>query len=143
MKTNETKNFYTPNGWQGANFDSKLGTKEIAAKIREFCKKEFANCKFEVRKTDYNSFYVAVLESDRDVRTEQGKARTFYLQLGHYISDSDKMLNEHGKEMFKKIAQFANSYNYDDSDGMIDYFDTWFYLNMYVGTWQNDFKLTA
>lgn len=34
-------NFYTANGWVGSNYDSKLSTKEIAAKVRAFAKKNF------------------------------------------------------------------------------------------------------
>lgn len=34
-------NFYTANGWVGSNYDSKLSTKEIAAKVRVFAKKNF------------------------------------------------------------------------------------------------------
>lgn len=29
-------NFYTANGWAGSNYDSKLSTKEIAAKVRYY-----------------------------------------------------------------------------------------------------------
>ena len=31
----KTMNFYTQNGWAGSNYDSKLSTKEIAAKEAE------------------------------------------------------------------------------------------------------------
>lgn len=34
-------NFYTANGWAGSNYDSKLSTKEIAARVRAFAKKNF------------------------------------------------------------------------------------------------------
>lgn len=42
-------NFYTANGWVGSNYDSKLSTKEIAAKARAFAKKNFLGFKFSVR----------------------------------------------------------------------------------------------
>lgn len=32
-------NFYTQNGWAGSNYDSKLSTKEIAAKVRSYAKR--------------------------------------------------------------------------------------------------------
>ncbi len=34
-------NFYTANGWAGSNYDSKLSTKEISAKVRSYAKKNF------------------------------------------------------------------------------------------------------
>ena len=42
-------NFYTASGWAGSNYDSKLSTKEIAAKVRVFAKKNFPEFKFSVR----------------------------------------------------------------------------------------------
>lgn len=33
-------NFYTANGWAGSNYDSKLSTKEIAARVRAFAKNQ-------------------------------------------------------------------------------------------------------
>ena len=42
--------FYTQNGWAGSNYDQKLGTKEIAVKVRAFLKKEFPGFKFKARK---------------------------------------------------------------------------------------------
>ena len=42
-------NFYTANGWAGSNYDSKLSTKEIAAKVRSYAKKNFPEFKFSVR----------------------------------------------------------------------------------------------
>ncbi len=42
-------NFYTANGWAGSNYDSKLSTKEIAANVRAYAKKNFPEFKFSVR----------------------------------------------------------------------------------------------
>ena len=39
-------NFYTANGWAGLNYDSKLSTKGIAAKVRSYAKKNFPDFKF-------------------------------------------------------------------------------------------------
>ena len=45
----ETMNFYTQNGWAGSNYDSKLSTKEIAAKVRSYAKMNFPDFKFSIR----------------------------------------------------------------------------------------------
>jgi hypothetical protein len=42
-------NFYTANGWAGSNYDSKLSTKEVAANVRSYAKKNFPDFKFSVR----------------------------------------------------------------------------------------------
>ena len=41
----------------------------------------------------------------------------------------------------KKATKIATSYNYDDSDGMIDYFNTNFYLHLNIGRWDKPFKV--
>lgn len=48
METNNNSkfNFYTQNGWAGSNYDQKLGTKEIAVKVRAFLKKSFRALNF-------------------------------------------------------------------------------------------------
>ena len=40
---------------------------------------------------------------------------------------------------FTDITKFMNGYNYDDSDAMIDYFDTNFYMNLAIGKWDKPF----
>ena len=44
-----TMNFYTQNGWAGSNYDSKLSTKGIAAKVRSYAKMNFPDFKFSIR----------------------------------------------------------------------------------------------
>ena len=39
-----------------------------------------------------------------------------------------------------EVHSLVNSYNYDDSDGMIDYFDTNFYMHLNVGKWDKPYK---
>ena len=43
--------------------------------------------------------------------------------------------------MMRTVIAYAQSYNYDDSDSMTDYFDTNFYLSVYVGKWDKPFKI--
>lgn len=45
----ETMKFYNANGWAGTNYDSKLSTKEIAAKVRSYANKNFPGFKFSIR----------------------------------------------------------------------------------------------
>src|SRR5699024_7860683 len=45
------------------------------------------------------------------------------------------------KAMMTDVVELINSYRYDDSDGMIDYFDTNFYYDVSVGKWDKPFKV--
>lgn len=77
--------------------------KEIAARIREHIKSRFPMCKFSVRKTNYDSLDVAIVSSP-------------------FAKDSDEL-----RAIAHYVYCYAQSYNYDNSDSMTDYFDVNFY----------------
>lgn len=77
--------------------------KEIAARIRKHLKERFSMCKWSVTKNGYNSIYVHLLTSPFTIDSEALKAIVHYAYI------------------------FAQSFNYDNSDSMTDYFDVNFY----------------
>lgn len=129
-------NFYTQNGWCGSNYDSKLSTKEIAAKVRSYAKKNFPGFKFSVRSEwgmYANSMYIE-LKSGPCVPfvAGSGSAERGYMSTMSTVKGWE---NELTPEMFKvldAVTTYANSFRYDDSDGMQDYYDTNFYLKIKV-----------
>lgn len=127
-------NFYTQNGWAGSNYDSKLSTKEIAAKVRAYAKKNFPDFKFSIR-TEYgtSSMYIE-LKSGTNVPFIEGSrsAERGYMST---MSSVKAWEDELTPEMFKvldAVTTYASSFRYDDSDGMQDYFDTNFYIHIEV-----------
>ncbi len=139
METKKRKNFYTPNGWQGDNYDGNLTVKDITAKIREYCKKQFPDCKFSVTKDGgsmTDSINIVLLSAAQEVLTDPN----CNTQFGH-VSKDDKRLTVYGAEVMTSVYEFANSFNYDDSDSMTDYFDTRFYLWLTVGKWDKPFQI--
>lgn len=76
--------------------------KEIAAIIRKHLRERFGMCKWSVR-SDYNSISVELKASPFDIESDILHAIVHYAYC------------------------FANSYNYDNSDSMSDYFDVNFY----------------
>lgn len=79
-----------------------LDTKEIAAIIRKHIKPRFPMCKFSV-KSDHNSIDIELLASPFEKGSDELNA------IVHYV------------------YTFAQSYNYDHSDSMTEYFDVNFY----------------
>lgn len=77
-------------------------TKEIAAIIRKHIRARFPMCKFSVT-SDYHSINIDLLASPFAKDSEEVKAIVHYVFI------------------------FAESYNYDNSDSMTDYFDVNFY----------------
>lgn len=129
-------NFYTQNGWAGSNYDSKLSTKEIAAKVRSYVKKNFPEFKFSVRSewSMYTDSMYIELKSGPCVPFVEGSrsAERGYMST---MSSVKAWKDELTPEMFKvldAVTTYASSFRYDDSDGMQDYFDTNFYLSIKV-----------
>lgn len=129
-------NFYTANGWAGLNYDSKLSTKEIAAKVRSYAKKNFPEFKFSVRSewSMYTDSMYIELKSGPCVPFVEGSrsAERGYMST---MSSVKGWENELTPEMFKvldAVTTYASSFRYDDSDGMQDYFDTNFYIHIEV-----------
>ena len=63
------------------------------------------------------------------------------IQISQFNIDNDYELSEYGKQLFEYIKNLADSFNYDDSDSMIDYFDKGFYLKLSIGKWDKKFEL--
>lgn len=128
--------FYTANGWAGSNYDSKLSTKEIAAKVRTYAKKNFPGFKFSVRSewSMYADSMAVELKSGPCVPFAEGSrsAERGYMST---MSDVKAWKDELTPEVFaalNSVSNYASSFRYDDSDGMQDYFDTNFYLSIKV-----------
>ena len=129
-------NFYTANGWAGSNYDSKLSTKEIAAKVRSFAKKNFPRFKFSITSkwsmyTD--SLYIEVKEGVCIPFIEDSRcAERGYMSTMNTVKGWEKDLTPEMFKVLDAVTTYANSFCYDDSDSMQDYFDTNFYLSLKV-----------
>lgn len=129
-------NFYTANGWAGSNYDSKLSTKEIAAKVRVFAKKNFPGFKFSVRSewsmyTD--SMYIELKEGTCIPFVEGSRsAERGYMSTMSTVKGWEDELTPEMFKVLDAVTTYASSFRYDDSDGMQDYFDTNFYLKIKV-----------
>lgn len=132
----KTMNYYTANGWAGTNYDSKLSTKEIAAKVRSYAKKNFPDFKISIR-TEWSIYTDSMC-----IELKEGTCIPFIegsrsAERG-YMSTMNNVKgwkNELTPEMFKvldAVTTYASSFRYDDSDGMQDYFDTNFYISIKV-----------
>jgi len=156
---------YTGHAWTGENYSPRLSTKEIAKRVREYCKK-FKPWKFSVT-SDPTQITVRLTAGPREAIKEMGyyNKRTGefekhenknYSQLNHFTFmrngyhtetnvpdgyNNGAILTEEVWEMFCDILNYLNSYHFDDSDPMIDYFDTNFYINMEIGKWDKPFKV--
>lgn len=129
-------NFYTASGWAGSNYDSKLSTKEIAAKVRVFAKKNFPEFRFSVRSewsmyTD--SMYIELKEGTCIPFVEGSRsAERGYMSTMSTVKGWEDELTPEMFKVLDAVTTYASSFRYDDSDGMQDYYDTNFYLKIKV-----------
>lgn len=129
-------NFYTATGWAGSNYDSKLSTKEIAAKVRSFAKKNFPGFKFSIR-TEWSmytdSMYIELKEGTCIPFVEGSRsAERGYMSTMSPVKGWEDELTPEMFKVLDAVTTYASSFRYDDSDGMQDYFDTNFYLKIKV-----------
>lgn len=131
----ESLQFYTDNGWAGNRYDVRLSAKDIAARVREYCKTNWNQWKFSIRK------HTASMCSEIRVELQGGPIeqavlpdedgeypwglRTSY----QYSRDHNPRVAPEAEVVMQDVIAYVQSFNYDDSDGMIDYFDTNFYLS--------------
>lgn len=131
---------YTPNAWVGSNCpkDRFLPVKEVAGYIREYIKSdpELRACKWSV--TTESSAGCQSLT----VTLMAGPFEAFYAGFKEGYTQHVGCMKTVTPEAFRvisKIKSFAQSFNYDDSDSMTDYFDRGFYDYYYIGKWNKPY----
>ena len=157
---------YTGHGWEGKNYSSSLSRKEITARIRSELKTRYPDCKFSVTFSTYSGggniavrlmaakfdvFSTPDLEVASNIRGNRimtpdevmanwkNVVEKGYHQLNHYYLKDDYTLTDRARDMFTAINDTITSFRRDDSDGMIDYFDTNFYYDLVIGRWDKAF----
>lgn len=146
---------YTGHGWQGSKYKRDLGIKDIAKLIRVELKNRFKDCKFSVNIQRYSggqSLSIHLMSAPFDVFTNTGiesyqvNHYAFYDTYEDYLKKCNRdsyykipTLTRKAWEVMNATAAIALSYNYDDSDSMIDYFNTNFYLHLEIAKWDKPF----
>ena len=123
------RSFYTYHGWAGKNYNANLRTKDIAELVRKYCKEQWSGWKFSVRiKLASMCAEISVTLKGgpiaHAVNDEYYEVQTSY----HYGKERDERIVEEAEIVMKDVISYLNSFRYNDSDAMIDYFDTNFYI---------------
>lgn len=134
----ENRRFYTRNGWQGKNYSTSLTTKDIGKIIRKYVKEKYQEYKFSIT-TSSLAIEVNLMEAPESI-FNKGLEKD-YIPINNHNISSSKELNSIGKSILNDLYSLLKSYNYNDSDAMIDYFDTNFYIHLRIGKWDKPFKI--
>lgn len=163
--------FYTEYGWAGSRYDSSLSTTDIAKIIRCYCKEKYPTWKFSVTSKYFSGgseINIALMEAPIDIFDreyfklpqnteyrrcegyrmdcwrfdEMSEAGEYYMQL-HSIRarDDSPWFNDIGYQVMYDVFSFMQSYNYDDSDSMADYFSCNFYYSIGIGKWNKGMRI--
>lgn len=84
-----------------------------------------------------------IWESEQRKKELKSRLENKNITINQYHIDNDFELSEYGKKLFKYIKELCDSFNYDDSDSMTDYFDCGFYLTLKIGKYDKKFELLA
>lgn len=149
---------YSGNAFEGARYreNRDLSLKEIAKLTRAYVKENYPDCKFSIR-TKYFSMgcemTISLMAAPFEVATGEYDSRKKettpfdgYAQLNQHTLDRETpcngtILTDKAREVLKSVYDFANSYNYSDTDAMTDYFDVGFYLHIHIGKWDKPFEV--
>ena len=134
-----TQHVYEEYGWTGKNYTGEHDLQKLAKIFRDWLRKVYPSCKFSVV-TSRGYRTVEISLSVADFNPFAGDNRKYY-EINHYNIEGDPMLTERAKDMFLNICGYVNTYNYDHSDLMTDYFDTNFYITIKIGQYENPFKI--
>lgn len=133
---------YTGYGWEGGKYrtNQNLSITEIAKEIRKELKAYFPKCIFSVVCQKYSggrSLHINLMHAPfNPFINPESKSE----QFNHYCSDKEsKIFTPNAVTAMKTVTRIANAFNFDDSDGMIDYSHTNFYLHLSVGKWDKPF----
>lgn len=149
--------FYTQNGWKGSKHDWNRSTKEVAAIIRAYVKETYPTYKFSVRFSSASmcsEIHVELVNAPMEIYKqfeELTDDEVFHVwqvaERNSWVEHFDCLDNEHrgvlkrAYEEHRFLKQYTEvvqaviddvdheveSYNYEDCDGMIDYFHVDFY----------------
>ena len=137
-----------------------ISTEEVKA-VRVALKESFKNkIKFSVRREHYSSLNVSIISGEINFFDGSLNRKDKYHPdaVGH-VFDGHEQINEYYPEYYGKhemlIAEIINIMKtapanvkggrawYDNSDAMVDYFDTAYYTHLNIGKWNKPYEFTG
>ena len=73
----------------------------------------------------------------------KNELQTYKNRKGDRVTGSEWYLSDYGQKVVSGLNKEMNSYNFDDSDGMVDYFHTNFYGYVQIGKWDKPYEVTS
>ena len=126
--------------FEGSKYTPGMTIKDIASAMRKYTKEKYPDCKFSITTKSFSggsSISLALMESPHVAFVEPSSFTDY--SVNHYQIDRNSVLTAPIKEILADVYSELNSYNYDSSDPMTDYFDTNFYVHINIGRWDRPY----
>lgn len=134
-----TQHVYEEYGWTGKNYTGEHDLQKLAKIFRDWLRKVYPSCKFSVvTSRGYRTVQITLSVADFNPFTGENKK---HYDIRRYDVETDPEITDRAKDMFANIRNYVNTYNYDHSDLMADYYDTNFYISLAIGQYENPFKI--
>lgn len=116
-------------------------TKEEVANIRNALKKEFPDIKFSVTRRDHVAVNIILRSGNVDFfANDKQECDRKWINVSRYNLEKD--FDSQCLQVLTKINEIAYSQDYyDHSDAQIDYFDTAYYVDISIGSWDKPYVL--
>lgn len=134
---------YTGHATQGKSYNRDLTLSDIAKLVRAQLKAQYPTCKFSVTTQHYSG------GQSMDIKLMSAPFSVFKIESvrshnpNEYYLQKDTVINEKGFEVLSFIKKTVDSYNFNDSDAQIDYFNVNFYSHIGIGKWDKPFTKTT
>lgn len=130
--------------WVGENFkrSNEYSTKRICEHIRTWLKETYPSYKFSVRTSHGYSIAVALMAADFYPFKDHTRLTSDDIKYHLRHDTSDSPFTERCLEVMSNVAQYVESWNFDDSDIQTDYFCVNFYSDITIGTYGRSFEYT-
>lgn len=126
---------YTGYGWEGEKYKKGRRTTDTAKLIRKELRVRFPQVKASVR-TQYfaggSSIDIRIMECGFNPVNPKFDPNDYQAPMYR-----NPRYTEEGRQLLKDTREIGDSYRFDDSDGMIDYFNTNFYFDV-VFAWERE-----
>lgn len=131
------RKFYTQHGWAGKKYEEtrNLPIKEIAKRVKKEVLAKHPYISISIRTKHFSggrsldvdiTAYPKHFLEKKLLYTEMQNIPEDKIPKYAWVASED----ENAKALIKDIEHIVNQYRYDDSDGMIDYYATNFYLSV-------------
>lgn len=124
-------------GGSSADFSIMSSDKPLIRNINDFSETELNR----LYNSGYNSNHYKDVSEFKEALGKRLSSGN--IDINKYHIDDNYELTPYGKAVIKDLKKVTDAYNYDESDGMTDYFNTGFYSDISIGKYNKPYEVKS